>query len=72
MSRSFYQFAQTKRNTEAINSDPEATLAELIFLDGDFPKSADTFQEVSDYVELNSRYSDYVAVFDQMWEDYTH
>ncbi|MCZ0716790.1 YozE family protein [Aerococcus kribbianus] len=72
MNQSFYHFSQTLRNSAKIGQDPEATLAELIFKDSDFPKYSQDFQEISDYIELNSRYSDYVASFDAMWEKYRY
>lgn len=71
MTRSFYHFSQTLRNANKIDSDPESALAELIFRDTDFPKSSHDFQEVSDYIELNSRYTHYVQAFDDMWQKYS-
>lgn len=72
MTQPFYQYVQTFRNANLQETDPQAQFAELVFLDGDFPKSASDFQTISDYIELSQRYSAYVSTFDEIWQSYAY
>nr|RAV94743.1 D-alanyl-D-alanine carboxypeptidase [Aerococcus mictus] len=66
----FYQYIQKHRNSSGTSQDPKSQLAELIYLDGDFPKTATDFASISNYIELNSRYSQWVSLFDELWQAY--
>lgn len=68
--RPFYQYVQKYRNSSAQHPTAVEELAELIYLDGDFPKSSTEFHQLSDYIELNSRYSHFVGTFDDVWKAY--
>ncbi len=70
ITQSFYHYVQIFRNANHISEDQQAQFAELVFLDGDFPKSASDFDVISNYIELNHRYTDYVATFDDIWQMY--
>ena len=70
ITQSFYHYIQIFRNADLLESDQQAQFAELVFLDGDFPKSASDFETISNYIELNQRYSDYVSTFDEVWQSY--
>lgn len=70
ITQSFYHYVQIFRNADLLDSDQQAQFAELVFLDGDFPKSTSDFETISNYIELNQRYSDYVSTFDEVWQSY--
>lgn len=70
ITQSFYHYVQIFRNADLLESDQQAQFAELVFLDGDFPKPASDFETISNYIELNQRYSDYVSTFDEVWQSY--
>lgn len=70
ITQSFYHYVQIFRNADLLESDQQAQFAELVFLDGDFPKLASDFETISNYIELNQRYSDYVSTFDEVWQYY--
>lgn len=70
ITQSFYHYVQIFRNADLLDRDQQAQFAELVFLDGDFPKSASDFEMISNYIELNQRYSDYVSTFDEVWQSY--
>ena len=70
ITQSFYHYVQIFRNADLLDSDQHAQFAELVFLDGDFPKPDSDFETISNYIELNQRYSDYVSTFDEVWQSY--
>ncbi|MDO4669842.1 MAG: YozE family protein [Aerococcus sp.] len=70
MTQPFYQYVQKYRQSGTRHPKPEAEFAELVYTDGDFPKSAMDFQTISEYLELTPRYSSSVAVFDEIWHHY--
>ena len=41
------------------------------FYDQGFPKQADDYHEVSDYLEMNASYLPSMSIFDQVWQGYT-
>ena len=49
ITQSFYHYVQIFRNADLLDSDQQAQFAELVFLDGDFPKSASDFETISNY-----------------------
>ncbi|OYQ67839.1 YozE family protein [Aerococcus sp. 1KP-2016] len=71
ITQSFYHYVQIYRNADLLEYDQQAQFAELVFLDGDFPKAATDFATLSNYIELNQRYSDFVATFDDIWQSYS-
>lgn len=70
MAQSFYHFTQKFRGESHSQAQAISEFAEIVYLDSDFPKSAHDFHEISNYIELNSDYSEYVAVFDEIWHIY--
>lgn len=70
MKRPFYQYIQKHRSFSGNHPSLLSEFAETVYLDGDFPKDVQDFSTLSDYIELNDRYTDYVAVFDRIWESY--
>lgn len=70
MNQSLYHFSQKFRGESKSQSKAISDLAELIYFDSDFPKSSYDFHEISNYIELNSRYSEFVAAFDEIWQIY--
>lgn len=70
MAQSFYHFTQKFRGESDSQSKLISEFAEMVYLDSDFPKSSHDFHEISNYIELNSNYSAYVAAFDEIWHIY--
>ena len=59
----------TKRNTEA--KDPISSFANAAVDDLQFPKQSIDFDELSHYLELNADYLDSMAVFDEVYREYS-
>ena len=64
---SFYQFALTARGRK----DSKGDLAEEIFNDLSFPKYEKDFNQLSDYIEMQSDITLPMSVFDDLYEEYT-
>jgi len=67
--RSFYQFLMTYRDNK--QSDEKARLANWAFFDHNFPKYSKDYNEISDYLEWNSPFTNALIVFDEIWSIYT-
>ncbi len=50
--------------------DDKCRLADWAFLDYDFPKHSNDYNEISDYLEWNSPFSNALVVFDEIWDIY--
>lgn len=68
MVQPYFQFI--RRFQEEASRKPLARLANLITSDLAFPKQADNFQEISEYLETSSDYSQLLATFDESWQKY--
>lgn len=64
--KSFYQFVLTYRGA----NDAFGQFAEAVFDDHSFPKRADTFEELSAYVEMQADAWMTTSVFDTLWDVY--
>lgn len=64
----FYQFLLTYRGE--ISSTDKGKLAEWAFHDFGFPKYATEYNDISEYLELNSPFPEALQVFDELWEMY--
>lgn len=64
---SFYQFALTARGRR----DAKCELAEEIFDDLSFPRQEKDFHILSEYIETQGDYTVSLAVFDDLYEEYT-
>lgn len=64
---SFYQFALTARGCR----DAKGELAEEIFDDLSFPRQEKDFHILSEYIETRGDYTVSLAVFDDLYEEYT-
>ncbi|AMB98697.1 D-alanyl-D-alanine carboxypeptidase [Aerococcus urinaehominis] len=67
----FYQYVQRYRGHSDLQDQKWTEFAESVFLDTDFPRTGRDFDSISRYIEENDRYSDYVATFDEIWQEYT-
>ncbi|ETA74309.1 YozE family protein [Ligilactobacillus equi] len=67
-SQSFYQYLMTLRNPHA--HDEISQFANNAFFDQAFPKQARTYEEVSEYLELNAGYLPSMTIFDEVWQQY--
>ncbi|MCE5089677.1 YozE family protein [Staphylococcus devriesei] len=63
---SFYQFALTARGRK----DSKGELAEEIFNDLSFPKYESDFNELSDYIEMQSDITLPMSIFDDLYAEY--
>ncbi|KRL01213.1 YozE family protein [Liquorilactobacillus capillatus] len=66
--KSFYQYLMTERNPE--NTDEVAQFANNAFYDQSFPKHSQSYEELSQYLELNGEYLPTMTIFDQAWQMY--
>ncbi|MBU5466642.1 YozE family protein [Virgibacillus sp. MSJ-26] len=68
MKISFYHFVMAYRGKTI--PDDKSKLADWIFNDHGFPKQATSYHEISDYLEMNSPFSNALTVFDDLFEAY--
>lgn len=68
MKKSFYQFMMTYRGK--LTPDDEDALAEWMFNDHSFPKHTEKYNELSQYLEMNSPFLGALSVFDRLYEIY--
>ncbi|MGX4645014.1 MULTISPECIES: YozE family protein [Holzapfeliella] len=68
MRQSFYQYLMTQRHPGS--HDPIAQFAQNAFLDHDFPKLSEDYDELSDYLELSGDYVLEMSVFDEAFQNY--
>ena len=68
MRRSFYHFLMKYR--QPTNRDEITTFANSVYDDLAFPKQADSYDEVSSYLELNGDYLESMRIFDDAWDRY--
>ncbi|MDW5471583.1 YozE family protein [Staphylococcus equorum] len=64
---SFYQFVLTARGRK----NEKGELAEEIFDDLSFPRQEKDFHNISEYIETQGNYPISMAVFDDLYEEYT-
>jgi len=68
MKRSFYHYLLTERDPR--KKDPVTQFANDAQFDGSFPKQSESYEEISQYLELNGHYLPSMSVFDEAWERY--
>lgn len=68
MKRSFYHYLMTLRGPNS--SDEEQVFANNATKDIQFPKHSDSYEEISDYLEMNVDYLNNMDIFDQIWQKY--
>ncbi|WP_174613551.1 YozE family protein [Virgibacillus ihumii] len=66
--RSFYHYMMTYRGNK--QTDDKSRLADWMFYDHDFPKHSTDYDEISNYLEWNSPFTNALRVFDELWDDY--
>ncbi|MFD2045810.1 YozE family protein [Ornithinibacillus salinisoli] len=66
--RSFYHFMMSYRGKK--KTDDQSQLADWMFHEHNFPKQATSYNEVSNYLELYSPFSNAITVFDELWDVY--
>ena len=66
--QSFYHYVLTFRGGEW--SDRKVRFAESMFVDHAFPKVSTDFEELSNYLELQSDENLTIGAFDELWELY--
>jgi uncharacterized protein YozE (UPF0346 family) len=64
----FYQFVMTYRGRKKANDN--SRFADWVFFDHDFPKHSTDYDELSNYLEWNSPFTNAITVFDKLWEEY--
>lgn len=64
----FYQFIVKFYDPSAL--DPMSRLANRVHDDLVFPKQAESFEEISSYLELNPDYGNLLTIFDDAWHKY--
>ncbi|MGN7477411.1 YozE family protein [Solibacillus silvestris] len=68
MKKSFYHYVLTFRGGEW--ADEKVRFAESMFVDHAFPKTSDDFEELSNYIELQSNEYLTIGAFDILWDLY--
>lgn len=66
--KSFYAFLMTFRQPKEI--DEMTSFANQAFLDLEFPKHSQDYDEISRYLEMNGDYLQNMSVFDEAWDKY--
>ncbi len=70
MRKSFYHFLLKYRHPAA--NDPISKFANDAYLDHSFPKQADDYHQLTNYLELNGHYLESMSIFDEAWQLYIH
>ncbi|MGX7348982.1 YozE family protein [Dolosicoccus paucivorans] len=68
MQLSFYSFIIRFVDKDA--DDPRSRLANAVHEDSTFPKHTEDFEEITQHLEMDSRYSRLLSAFDDAWSDY--
>ena len=68
MRQSFYQYLMTQRDFNSL--DEVAQFANNAFYDQSFPKQSKSYDEISQYLELNGGYLPSMTIFDEAWMNY--
>lgn len=68
MKRSFYHYVLTLKG--ATKPTDESTFAENVSNDITFPKQADNYDVVSEYLEMSTDYLSNMDIFDTIWLKY--
>jgi uncharacterized protein YozE (UPF0346 family) len=66
--KSFYHYLMKYRHPKP--KDDIAKFANDAYLDHSFPKSSDSYDELSEYLEMNGHYLNSMSVFDEAWDRY--
>ncbi len=68
MNRSFYHYLMTLRGGK--QTDAISVFATDAGKDIQFPKHSTSYEEISDYLELNVDYLPSMDIFDEVWQNY--
>ncbi|MCT6925927.1 YozE family protein [Metasolibacillus sp.] len=68
MKKSFYSYILTYRGGAA--NDAKAQFAEASFHDSSFPKMSTSFEELSQYIEMQGDDLLSASIFDELWSLY--
>ena len=68
MKRSFYHYLMTLRGPNA--ADEIQVFANNAAKDIQFPKQSDSYEDISDYLEMNVDYLSNMDIFDSVWQKY--
>ncbi len=68
MKKTFYMYVLTHRGGDW--NDPKVRFAEACFEDHSFPKSSESFEEISLYVEMHGNELLTISAFDELWALY--
>lgn len=68
MDQQFYQFAMTFR--DPYKKDSLVAFANKLDHDNGFPRNHSDYYVLADYLELSGDYSDHIAAFDEMYEQF--
>ncbi|KKI88678.1 hypothetical protein WQ54_29625 [Bacillus sp. SA1-12] len=66
--KSFYHYLMKYRHPKP--KDEISKFANEAYQDHSFPKNADTYDEVSSYLEMNGLYLSSMSIFDEAWDRY--
>ena len=64
--KTFYEFVITYRGA----ANEKGFFAEAVFNDSMFPKSSKSFDELSQYVEMQGAIDMKTSIFDDIWQEY--
>ncbi|EMF0048912.1 YozE family protein [Enterococcus hirae] len=68
MNQSFYHYLMTLRGGK--QADQQSVFATEAGKDIQFPKHSTSYEEISDYLELNVDYLSSMDIFDEVWGKY--
>lgn len=64
--KSFYEYVITYRGAE----NEKGIFAEAVFNDSLFPRSSESFHDISQYVEMQTDPDMKTSIFDEIWQEY--
>ncbi|MDQ0350805.1 uncharacterized protein YozE (UPF0346 family) [Alkalibacillus filiformis] len=67
--KSFYHFAMQYRGV-VNKQDERKQLADWMFRDHDFPKQSISYDEITQYLEMQVPFADALKTFDVLWDEY--
>ncbi len=68
MRKSFYHYLMKHR--QPVAKDELTKFANSAYDDHSFPKQAQQYDEISNYLEMNGHYLNSMSIFDSAWEQY--
>lgn len=68
MRKTFYEYLMTLKEVKVATIISQ--LAEDVSLDPQFPKQSKDYNQISEYLEMNTNYFPDLSLFDRLWEIY--